>query len=215
MHVFLAVTYHLHFWQNDWDLLQATAVTCGCNGYQNKNQHRKLTLEKKILPPLLLGLKPMTFWPQVWHSSTELSLLPELQCLWPHTHLVEEVTQVSSKQEAEPFLQTLHTKHVRRLDDRRDVRNWNLYHGSIQKEQDVLHWLCFHSEAKQKERKKKENHGNWWQNALSGPDPFFSSGHHASCYKMLIFNVENAVPLKKCVDVLPSKELAFWDLNWK
>ena len=28
------------------------AVTRGWNGYRNKSQHRKLTLEKKILPPL-------------------------------------------------------------------------------------------------------------------------------------------------------------------
>ena len=48
----LAVTCHLHFWQNDRGLLRATAVTRGWNGYRNKSQHRKLTLEKKILPPL-------------------------------------------------------------------------------------------------------------------------------------------------------------------
>ena len=44
----LAVTCHLHFWQNDRDLLRATAVTRGWNGYRNKSQHRKSTLEKKI-----------------------------------------------------------------------------------------------------------------------------------------------------------------------
>ena len=32
------------------DLLRATAETQGWNGYRNKSQHRKLTLEKKILP---------------------------------------------------------------------------------------------------------------------------------------------------------------------
>ena len=48
----LAVTCHLRFWQNDRDLLRATAVTRGWNGYQNKSQHRKLTLENKILLPL-------------------------------------------------------------------------------------------------------------------------------------------------------------------
>ena len=32
----LAVTGHLHFWQNDRDLLRATAVTRGWNGYRNK-----------------------------------------------------------------------------------------------------------------------------------------------------------------------------------
>ena len=50
----LAVTCHLHFWQNDRGLLRATAVTQGGGGggggYRNKGQHRKLTLEKKILP---------------------------------------------------------------------------------------------------------------------------------------------------------------------
>ena len=34
----LAVTCHLHFWQNDRDLLRATAVTRGWNGYHSKKQ---------------------------------------------------------------------------------------------------------------------------------------------------------------------------------
>ena len=41
----LAVTCHLHFWQNDRDLLRAAAVTRGWNGYRNKIQHRKLIME--------------------------------------------------------------------------------------------------------------------------------------------------------------------------
>ena len=61
VYAYLAVTCHLHFWQNDRDLLCATAVTRGWNGYQNKSQHRKLTMEKKILLPLLQGLEPETF----------------------------------------------------------------------------------------------------------------------------------------------------------
>ena len=48
VYVCLAVTCRLHFWQNDRDLLRATAVTRRWNGYRNKSQHRKLTLEKKI-----------------------------------------------------------------------------------------------------------------------------------------------------------------------
>ena len=31
----LAVTCHLHFWQNDRDFLRATVVTRGWNGYRN------------------------------------------------------------------------------------------------------------------------------------------------------------------------------------
>ena len=69
VHTCLAVTCHLHFWQNDQDFLCATAVTWGWKGYQSKSQHRKLTPEKKILPPLLQGFKPTTFQLQVWHSN--------------------------------------------------------------------------------------------------------------------------------------------------
>ena len=65
----LAVTCHLHFWQNDQDLLRATAVTRGWNGYRNKSQHRKSTLEKKILPPLLQGFEPGTFQSRVRRSN--------------------------------------------------------------------------------------------------------------------------------------------------
>ena len=65
----LAVTCHLHFRQNDRGLLRATAVTRGWNGYRNKSQHRKLTLEKKILLPLLQGFEPATFRSRVWRSN--------------------------------------------------------------------------------------------------------------------------------------------------
>ena len=37
----------------------------GWNGYRNKSQHRKLTLEKKIFPPLLQGFEPATFQSRV------------------------------------------------------------------------------------------------------------------------------------------------------
>ena len=53
----LAVTCHLHFWQNDRGLLRATLVTRGWNGYQNKSQHRKSTLEKKISPAAPAGIR--------------------------------------------------------------------------------------------------------------------------------------------------------------
>ena len=56
---------HLHFWQNDQDFLRATVVTRGWNGYRNKSQHRKSTLEKKILPPFQQGFEPATFQSRV------------------------------------------------------------------------------------------------------------------------------------------------------
>ena len=69
MYACLAVTCHLHFWQNDRDFLRATAVTRGWNGYRNKSQHRKSTLEKKILPPFQQGFEPATFQSRVRHSN--------------------------------------------------------------------------------------------------------------------------------------------------
>ena len=61
----LAVTWHMHFWQNDRDFLRATVVTRGWNGYRNKSQQRKSTLEKKILPPFQQGFEPATFQSRV------------------------------------------------------------------------------------------------------------------------------------------------------
>ena len=60
----LGVTCHLHFWQGDWGLLCAAAVTW-VEQTPNKSQHTKLILEKKIRPPLLLGFKLTTFQSQV------------------------------------------------------------------------------------------------------------------------------------------------------
>ena len=65
----LAVTCYLHFGQNDRELLRATAVTRGWNGYRNKSPHRKSTLEKKILPPLQRGFEPATLQSRVRRSN--------------------------------------------------------------------------------------------------------------------------------------------------
>ena len=65
----LAVTCNLHFWQKDRGLLRGAAVTRGWNGYRNKSQHRKLTLEKKILPPLQQVFEPATFRSRVRRSN--------------------------------------------------------------------------------------------------------------------------------------------------
>ena len=74
----LALTCHLHFWQNDRDLLHATAVTWGWNGYRNKSQHKFLTLENKILPPLLRGLEPGTFRSRVRLSNYSAIPAPQV-----------------------------------------------------------------------------------------------------------------------------------------
>ena len=72
----LAVTCHLHVWQNDRDLLSATAVTHGWNGYRNKSAQKvDRGDENSSAAPLgytpmmfpQLGYKPMMF-PQLRHS---------------------------------------------------------------------------------------------------------------------------------------------------
>ena len=93
LHVCLDVSCHLHFWQNDQDLLRAIAVTREWNGYRNKIQHRKMTLEKKILPSHLRGLDPETFRSRVRRSTTELSPNVYLKCYWyvgPTCSCIEE-----------------------------------------------------------------------------------------------------------------------------
>ena len=56
-----------HVILHEW--LAGTAVTWGWNGYRNRNQHRKLTLEKKILLPLPQGFEPATFQSRVQRSN--------------------------------------------------------------------------------------------------------------------------------------------------
>ena len=65
----LAVICHLHFWQNDRDLVRAAAVTRGWNGCRNKSQHRQWTQVKKILSLLLPGFAPATFRSRVRRSN--------------------------------------------------------------------------------------------------------------------------------------------------
>ena len=57
----LGVTCHLHYWQNDRDIFAATAVTRGVERTPDKSHHTTLTLEKKILPPLLSRFELSTF----------------------------------------------------------------------------------------------------------------------------------------------------------
>ena len=52
---------------------------CGTTGVEqtpNKSQHRKLTLEKKILPPLLPGFELETFRSRFWRSNQQALTAP-------------------------------------------------------------------------------------------------------------------------------------------
>ena len=90
----LAVTCHLHFWQNDRDLLRATAVTRGWNGYRNKSQNRKLTVEKKILQPLQPGLEPGTFRSNHWAIPTPHDIYD-----WNHWSAVDWMSKTEFRRE--------------------------------------------------------------------------------------------------------------------
>ena len=57
------------------------SFTCHCGNMgvewtPNQSQHTKLTLEKKILPPLLLGFKLTTFWSWVRRSNQQAISAP-------------------------------------------------------------------------------------------------------------------------------------------
>ena len=72
----LAVTCHLHLWQNDRDLLRATEVTRGWNGYRNKGQHRKSTMEKKMSRRSSRDSNPRPFNHESGALTTKLSPPP-------------------------------------------------------------------------------------------------------------------------------------------
>ena len=78
-HTYGAYVFSRYFWQNDRDLLRATAVTRGWNGHRNKSQHRKLTLEKKILPPRQQGFEPATFRSRVRRSNHRAFPAPKVK----------------------------------------------------------------------------------------------------------------------------------------
>ena len=101
----LPVTCHLHFWQNDRDFLRATVVTRGWNGYRNKSQHRKSTLEKKILPPFQQGFEPATFQSRVRRSvTTELSPPRRITLLLDHLDITVMVDWPLQNQVSPSFL---------------------------------------------------------------------------------------------------------------
>ena len=96
VHAYLAVTCHMLFWRNDWGLLRAAAVTRGWNGYRNKSQHRKLTLQKKIF---LQDSNPRPFWSRAQHSNhwaIPAPTVPVSEVTWP-VSLVKDALQAECK----------------------------------------------------------------------------------------------------------------------
>ena len=77
VHACLAVTCHLHFWQNGRGLLRANAVTWGWNGYRNKSQHRKW--RRKFSRRSCRDSKPRLSNNESGALTTELSTPPSFQ----------------------------------------------------------------------------------------------------------------------------------------
>ena len=78
----LAVTCHLHFWQNGWVCVCVRMCSyIGMERISKISQHRKLALDF-FIPSPLLGIKPATFQSQVQCYTTELSPLPESHHKW-------------------------------------------------------------------------------------------------------------------------------------
>ena len=75
VHLYLAVTWHLHFWQNGWDLLHATVVHRGGTDTEiiRVNTESWPWRRPKKLLLLLPGLEHATFQSQVLRGTTELS----------------------------------------------------------------------------------------------------------------------------------------------
>ena len=82
VHACLAVTCHLHFWQNDRDLLRATAVTREWNEYEIRVSTECWSWRRKILLQLLRRLEPATFRSRVRHSNYWPILDPQI-CSYP------------------------------------------------------------------------------------------------------------------------------------
>ena len=79
VYVSLAVTCHLCFWQNDWDLLHATVLTWGWNGYWNKSTE-SWPWRRKLSRRSCRDSNPGTFKHESNALTTEPSPLPS----WHH-----------------------------------------------------------------------------------------------------------------------------------
>ena len=81
VHVCLAVTCHLHCWQNDRDLSRATVVTRGWNGYRNKRTESWPWSERFFRRSRRDSI-PRPFNQESGALTTELSPLPKSQSMW-------------------------------------------------------------------------------------------------------------------------------------
>ena len=81
VHAYLAVTCHLHFWQNDRDLLCATAVTRGGMETEIRVSTENWPWRRKFSRHSCRDLNPQLFSHESGALTTELSPSPQLVCL--------------------------------------------------------------------------------------------------------------------------------------
>ena len=81
VYVCLAVTCHLLFWQNDRDLLCATAGM----DTEIRVSTESRPWRRKFSQPLLWGFEPRTFQSQVQHSNHWDIAVPSLLSTWPNS----------------------------------------------------------------------------------------------------------------------------------
>ena len=109
----LAVTCHLRFLA-EW--LGSFTCYCGNMGVErilNKSQHRKLTLEKKILPPFQQGLEPATYIHAIHTGHAACTLSPSV------TYLIDACTHTP------PAPQHIHTHSHMHTHTHRSMHTWS------------------------------------------------------------------------------------------
>ena len=88
---------------------------CGNTGVEwtpNKSQHTKLTLEKKILPPLLPGFELATFRSRVRRSYQQASLASHTHSSIIHEPKLRKEKSATVVINSSSFVAHYHTKHV-------------------------------------------------------------------------------------------------------
>ena len=102
-----------------------SAVTRGWNRYRNKNQHRKMTMEKKIIPPLLQGFEPATFQSRLTQESRRCSAIELSRCPEWRKHKERRPAHLKKlkRDHVTPLLKELHWLLVKLIQHSVQARN--------------------------------------------------------------------------------------------
>ena len=84
-------------WVNDWGLLTCHSSNTGLERTPNKSQHTNLTLEKKILPPLMQGFEFATLRLRVRLSTNAYTSYPGSPARYECQPRLRKATQGSHK----------------------------------------------------------------------------------------------------------------------